>query len=107
MDFDVLADVLKALADPTRLKIISLLSARDCCICELVPLFRISQPAVSKHMSRLKAVGLVHETRKGMWVFYSLKPERLEEVGVSLAHLPDLSAELQYLAQQGLLVTCQ
>lgn len=107
MDFEVLADALKALGDPTRLKIVALLNLRDCCICELVPLFGISQPAVSKHMSRLKVSGLVKETRKGMWVFYSLDKDRLAEIGMSLAILPDLSDELQKLAQKGLLVKCE
>lgn len=107
MEFEMLADALKALADPTRLKIISLLNIRDCCICELVPLFGISQPAVSKHMSRLKVSGLVHETRKGMWVFYSLNRERLNEIGISLSNLPDLSEELRQLEQKGMLVKCE
>ncbi|WDL98384.1 ArsR/SmtB family transcription factor [Alicyclobacillus sp. ALC3] len=106
MDFEGLADILKALADPKRLKVISLLNIRDCCVCELVPLFEISQPAVSKHMSRLKNVGLVKESRKGMWVFYSLNKARLAEVGVSLSNLPDMSNELNELQQKGLLVQC-
>src|SRR5579875_1408181 len=107
MEFDQLADALKALGDPTRLKIIALLQTRDCCVCELVPIFGISQPAVSKHMSRLKTSGLVKETRKGMWVFYSLNRERLNEIGLSLANLPDLSEELRQLEQKGLLVNCE
>lgn len=107
MDFDSLADALKALADPTRLRIVALLRVRDCCVCELVPLFGISQPAVSKHMSRLKTAGLVHETRKGMWVFYGLNPDRLAEIGLSLGHLPDLHEDLERLEELGLLVTCQ
>lgn len=107
MEFEVLADALKALADPTRLRIISLLNTRDCCICELVPLFGISQPAVSKHMNRLKVSGLVHEARKGMWVLYSLDRERLDETGVSLSNLPDLSEELRQLERKGLLVKCE
>jgi ArsR family transcriptional regulator len=106
VDLEQLADALKALADPTRLKMVSLLNIRDCCICELVPLFGISQPAVSKHMSRLKTAGLVHETRKGMWVFYALDKERLAGIGLSLAHLPDMSGELRRLERQGLLVQC-
>lgn len=106
MDLEVLADTLKALGDPTRLKIVSLLNVRDCCICELVPLFGISQPSVSKHMSRLKTSGLVKENRKGMWVFYSLNKALLAEVGVSLANLPNPSEELKVLEAKGLLVTC-
>lgn len=107
MEFEQLADLLKALADTTRLKIIALLNIRDCCVCELVPFFGISQPAVSKHVSRLKSVGLVKETRKGMWVFYSLNQDRLNEIGVSLSNLPDLSEELRQLEQKGLLVKCE
>ncbi len=103
-EFDKLADTLKALADPTRLKIISLLRIRDCCVCELVPIFHISQPAVSKHLSRLKTADIVRETRKGQWVFYSLNEKKLEEVGFALSHLPDMSEELEKLEQQGLLV---
>lgn len=106
MDFENLAHTLKALADPTRLKVIALLNMRDCCVCELVPLFGISQPAVSKHMSRLKHAGLVNETRKGMWVFYSLNKNRLVEVGVSLNNLPDMTQELNALKEKGLLVHC-
>lgn len=107
MKFEMLADALKALADPTRLRIISLLNIRDCCICELVPLFGISQPAVSKHMNRLKVSGLVQETRKGMWVFYSLNRERLNEIGMSLSNLPNLSEQLRQLEQKGMLVKCE
>lgn len=106
MELEPLADVLKALADPTRLKIVSLLNIRDCCVCELVPIFDISQPAVSKHVSRLKTVGLVKETRKGMWVFYSLNKEKLQDIGFALMNLPDLSSELEALENRGLLVKC-
>jgi ArsR family transcriptional regulator len=106
VDLEQLADALKALADPTRLKMVSLLNIRDCCVCELVPVFGISQPAVSKHMSRLKTAGLVHERRQGMWVFYSLDRERLHAIGLSLAHLPDMSGELRRLEQEGRLVQC-
>ncbi|KPV45661.1 ArsR/SmtB family transcription factor [Alicyclobacillus ferrooxydans] len=106
MNFESLADALKALADPTRLKVIALLNIRDCCVCELVPLFGISQPAVSKHMSRLKSAGIVKETRKGMWVFYSLNRDRLNEIGVSLNNLPDMTNELNELQEKGLLVQC-
>ncbi len=107
MDFEGLADALKALGDTTRLKIISLLNTRDCCVCELVPIFGISQPAVSKHMSRLKSSGIVKETRKGMWVFYSLNRERINEIGLSLSNLPDLSVELKDLEAKGLQVKCE
>lgn len=107
MDFEEVANQLKALGDPTRLKILSLLRIRDCCVCELVPLFEISQPAISKHLSRLKSAGFVKETRKGQWVFYSLNQDRLDLILAQLVHLPDLSAELKKLEEQGLNVCCE
>lgn len=107
MDTKQLVNALKALADPTRLKIIALLNTRSCCVCELVPIFGISQPAVSKHMSRLKSADLVVETRKGQWVFYSINQERFEQVCHALGNLPDYSHEFEKLGEQGLLVTCE
>lgn len=92
--FDLEADLFRVLGDPTRLKIITLLHVRDCCICELVPIFGISQPAVSKHMSRLKAVGLITERRQGQWVLFSLNRDRLQTACDVLRHLPDLSSDL-------------
>ncbi|WP_407653237.1 ArsR family transcriptional regulator [Alicyclobacillus acidoterrestris] len=71
-----------------------------------MPLFGISQPAVSKHMSRLKAAGLVKESRKWMWVFYPLNKTRLADVGMSLNNLPDMTNELNDLKEKGLLVQC-
>lgn len=106
LQFDKLADIFKALGDPTRLKIIALLNLRDFCVCELVPIFNISQPAISKHMSRLKTADLVSETRKGQWVFYSLNRKRLESIGGELLNLPDLSDEIKKLEEKGLIVCC-
>ncbi|MGD8191431.1 ArsR/SmtB family transcription factor [Brevibacillus ginsengisoli] len=106
MELKKLANALKALGDPTRLKMIALLNARDCCVCELVPIFNISQPAISRHMSRLKAEGLVNEQRKGQWVFYSLNREQLEAIGFALANLPDVTEEFKALEEKGLLVCC-
>lgn len=106
MNIEKLAEALKALGDPTRLQIIALLNHRDCCVCELVPIFGISQPAISKHISRLKSTDLVKETRKGQWVFYSLHREKLNQIGYSLNNLPDISEKFKELEQQGLLVKC-
>ncbi|WP_289139870.1 metalloregulator ArsR/SmtB family transcription factor [uncultured Brevibacillus sp.] len=107
MDTKLLVNAFKALADPTRLKIISLLNHRSCCVCELVPIFGISQPAVSKHMSKLKSADLVIESRRGQWVIYSLNQERVEQLRFALGNLPDYSEEFEKLAAQGLLVTCE
>ncbi len=106
MEIHKLADALKAIGDPTRLQIVGLLKQRDCCVCELTPIFNISQPAISKHMSRLKGAGLVTENRKGQWVFYSLNHQKFEEMGFSLVHLPDFSEKIKELEEKGLLVNC-
>ncbi|GIM45149.1 transcriptional regulator [Collibacillus ludicampi] len=107
MEIHKLADCFKALGDPTRLKMIALLNLRDFCVCEFIPIFNISQPAISKHLSRLKSVELVTENRKGQWVFYSLNRERLESIGLALKNLPDVSEELRKLEEKGLLVNCE
>ncbi len=62
----------KILGDQTRLRILVLLSVREYCNCELVSIFGISEPAVSRHMGRLKESRLIHERRQGQWVYYSL-----------------------------------
>jgi ArsR family transcriptional regulator, arsenate/arsenite/antimonite-responsive transcriptional repressor len=106
MELTKLADCFKALGDPTRLKMIALLTHRECCVCEFIPIFNISQPAISKHLNRLKVADLVKETRKGQWVFYSLNRKKLEEIGFALGNLPDLSSAFEELEAKGLLVTC-
>jgi ArsR family transcriptional regulator len=65
------AKVFRALGDDTRLQILAVLGVREACVCELVDLFGMSQPAISEHLRRLKDVGLVEADRRGTWVFYS------------------------------------
>lgn len=62
--------MLKTLADPTRLKLFKLILSEELCVCELQPLLGISQPAVSQHIARLRAAGLVRERRAGQWTYY-------------------------------------
>lgn len=106
MNLDDMAQGLKALADPTRLKIMALLQTRPLCVCELVPQFAISQPAVSRHLHRLRDAGLVSETRRGQWVFYALNPDRLAALRDSLGNLPHLDEELTTVQAQRLLLSC-
>jgi ArsR family transcriptional regulator len=103
VQIEKLAELFKVLGDPTRLKMIAILHHRECCVCEFVPLFNISQPAVSKHLSRLKSVGLVKERRKGQWVYYSLNRETMQAIGQALNQLPDCSQDLKQLEENGLL----
>ena len=76
-----LAAVLKALADPTRVRIVDALrtSAPEAlCQCELVPLFAMSQQALAKHLRVLVAAGVIGSERRGLWTYYYLRPAALE-----------------------------
>jgi len=67
-----LANVIKALSDETRLRVMKLLEEREICVCELMQVLNMSQPRVSRHLSVLKNAGLVDDRREGKWVYYSL-----------------------------------
>src|SRR5947207_8550986 len=70
-------EILKALADPTRLQMaLSLRDAKEpVCICDFTATFDISQPTVSHHMAKLREAGLVDVTKRGIWSFYRLAPD--------------------------------
>ncbi len=68
----VMAEHCKLLGDKTRLTILALLKEQDLCVCDLVELLETSQPNVSQHLRKLKDAGIVNESRKGQWIFYSL-----------------------------------
>jgi ArsR family transcriptional regulator, arsenate/arsenite/antimonite-responsive transcriptional repressor len=78
-----LAVLVKALADPTRLRIVDALreSAPEAlCQCELLPLFEMSQPALAKHLKVLVNAGIIGSERSGLWTYYFLFPGALEEL---------------------------
>ncbi|GAB4032133.1 MAG: metalloregulator ArsR/SmtB family transcription factor [Elusimicrobiota bacterium] len=64
--------ILKIVSDKTRLRIINMLLKREVCVCELRDALKISQPAVSKHIKKLKTIGLVKERQVGYWSYYSI-----------------------------------
>lgn len=76
---DASVEVLKALADPTRLQMIGVLkrSAEPVCICDFTAAFDLSQPTISHHMAKLREAGLVEATKDGIWAYYRLS-RRLE-----------------------------
>ena len=63
---------LKALADPTRLRIVNLLAVRALCVCSIEQLLGVSQTAASRHLARLQAAGILDSERRAQWVYYSL-----------------------------------
>lgn len=77
-----MATVAKALGDPVRLTLLDVLRkhAGKVCVCELVPLFDLSQPTISHHLKVLRAAGLVDSERQGLWAYYYVLPERLREL---------------------------
>ena len=72
---DDLVDVLKALADPTRLQMVAALrdAKAPVCVCDFTATFALTQPTVSHHMSRLREAGLIECERRGVWAYYALR----------------------------------
>ncbi|MCH4171143.1 MAG: metalloregulator ArsR/SmtB family transcription factor [Lactobacillus sp.] len=75
MDYQSYVPMLKAMADPNRLKIIDLLSCGTLCACDILTHFEFSQPTLSHHMKVLQQAGIVTAQKVGKWQHYTLKPE--------------------------------
>ena len=69
-----LPGVLKALSDPTRMRILALLGSGEVCVCHVHTALDIPQPTASRHLARLKKAGLVESCKIGLWVHYCLRP---------------------------------
>ncbi|MEE1752852.1 ArsR/SmtB family transcription factor [Streptomyces sp. SP18CS02] len=72
-----LAKVFKALGDPVRLRLLSMIASRaggEICVCDLTPAFGLSQPTISHHLKQLRLAGLIGSERRGTWVYYRLLP---------------------------------
>ena len=83
-----LVAVIKALADPTRLRIVDALrkaSPEAICQVELMPLFEMSQPALAKHLKILVSAGVIGSERRGLWAYYFIFPDRLRDLAAWLA----------------------
>jgi ArsR family transcriptional regulator, arsenate/arsenite/antimonite-responsive transcriptional repressor len=78
----VLADVFKSLADPTRVRILNMLVNADqaVCVCEFTPHLGLSQPTVSFHLAKLHKAGLIDREQRGTWAYYSLNRSALGRV---------------------------
>jgi ArsR family transcriptional regulator len=82
-----MAQVAKALGDPVRLQLVDVLRkhAGKVCVCELVPLFDISQPTLSHHLKKLREAGLVDSERRGLWAYYYVLPDATKELSAWLS----------------------
>ena len=75
------APLLKALADPVRLRLMSMVLSHEggeACVCDLTPAFDLSQPTISHHLKVLHEAGLVNREKRGVWVYYQARPEAME-----------------------------
>ncbi|MDI6800395.1 MAG: metalloregulator ArsR/SmtB family transcription factor [Actinomycetota bacterium] len=92
---DELAKLFKTLSDVNRLRIFALLSERKMCVCELAFALGVTQPAVSRHLKRMKEVGLIGDEQDGHWTNYFL-------LGLREEHKPVLSYVREWLKQSEL-----
>jgi len=78
-----IAPMLKALADPVRLRLMSLIASHhggEACVCDLVDAFALSQPTISHHLKVLHESGLISRDKRGVWVYYRAQPTALTDL---------------------------
>lgn len=107
-DLERAAKALKLLGDKTRLTIIAILIKRECCVCELLEVFDMSQPSISQHLRKLKDAGLVKEERRGQWIYYSLNSQSdLYGLIVDiLEHIPDQTDKIKLIEKNNPALQC-
>src|SRR6476659_9277297 len=79
-----IAPLLKALADPVRLRLLSLVASHadgEACVCDLNDAFELSQPTISHHLKVLHGAGLLDRSKRGVWVYYQITPGTLADLG--------------------------
>ena len=84
----VLAPAFKALGDPVRLQLLSMIASApggEICVCDLTPAFDLTGPTISHHLRTLREAGLVDAERRGTWVYYRARPVLLRRLAALLA----------------------
>jgi ArsR family transcriptional regulator, arsenate/arsenite/antimonite-responsive transcriptional repressor len=79
-----IAPLLKALADPVRLRLLSLVASHaegEACVCDLNDAFELSQPTISHHLKVLHGIGLLDRSKRGVWVYYKVRTQALADLG--------------------------
>jgi ArsR family transcriptional regulator, arsenate/arsenite/antimonite-responsive transcriptional repressor len=85
---DGIVPLLKALGDPVRLRLMSLVASHDggeACVCELNDAFELSQPTISHHLKVLHEAGLLEREKRGVWVYYRARTDALENLAALIA----------------------
>jgi ArsR family transcriptional regulator, arsenate/arsenite/antimonite-responsive transcriptional repressor len=88
---DELAPLFKAIGDPVRLRLLSLIACHEdgeACVCDLTGAFELTAPTISHHLKVLKQAGLIESERRGTWVYYWINPEVLERLSAILGPRP-------------------
>jgi ArsR family transcriptional regulator len=83
----VLAPAFKALGDPVRLQLMSMIASApggEICVCDLTPAFELSGPTISHHLKSLREAGLVDADRRGTWVYYRARPGIMRQLAALL-----------------------
>ncbi|MBB4751867.1 ArsR/SmtB family transcription factor [Actinoplanes lobatus] len=83
----VLAPAFKALGDPVRLQLMSMIASApggEVCVCDLTPAFELSGPTISHHLKTLREAGLVDAERRGSWVYYRPRPGIMRQLATLL-----------------------
>lgn len=94
---ETLVETMKLLADRTRLNILALLKEKELCVCDIVDILETTQPNISQHLRKLKLGGLVLETRRSQWIYYSLNVEDKPYLKGIIDELPSMKNELNKL----------
>jgi ArsR family transcriptional regulator len=94
---NAMAENFKLLGDKTRLTMMALLKEQPLCVCDIVDLLETSQPNASQHLRKLKSAGLVNETRKGQWIYYSLNIEDKPYIQAVLGYIPSLKEKIDQI----------
>lgn len=101
-----LAQLFTALADPTRLRLLNLMSGREVCVCYFVEILNQGQPKISRHLAYLRNAGIVSARREGKWMHYSIQRPYdvaansiLDTVLAKLAEKPEMQADLARLTR--------
>jgi ArsR family transcriptional regulator, arsenate/arsenite/antimonite-responsive transcriptional repressor len=92
-----LSRVFKAMADPVRLRLLSLIASHEggeACVCDLTGPFDVSQPTISHHLKVLREAGLVGSERRGTWVYYWIQPAALDQLCALLQTPAPTSADV-------------
>ncbi|MEI1420268.1 metalloregulator ArsR/SmtB family transcription factor [Bacillus cabrialesii] len=100
---------LKTLSDQTRLMMMKLFFEKEYCVCQLVEMFEMSQPAISQHLRKLKNAGFVNEDRRGQWRYYSINdscPE-FDTLQLILHQIDHEDELLHHIKQKETQVCCQ